>query len=303
MDWFRQVPIGQYVAGNSGWIRFLDPRVKLSWTLMFLLTPILASSFWRFFLVVVLLLITATSFLPIRIWWRSLCWLVLLASFVGFLTILIPTGEISAVLSVRSPQELAQATIDAPSWEIGRLEPIRLGPLSLGGFVLDRRSAELGIKTSTLIFTVIHSVNLLLLTTPAEDIVWCLSWFMTPLRVVGFPVERLSFQLLLALRFLPLVQEEIQSLLRALASRAVNFRELGFKSSVGLILSVTERLLANILLRSEQGAEAFLARGGVWLAPNQLRQRTSWNSRTLWLNISSVALLLFVLSLRRKYGA
>ena len=31
MDWLRQLPIGQYVAGNCGWLRRLDPRLKLAW--------------------------------------------------------------------------------------------------------------------------------------------------------------------------------------------------------------------------------------------------------------------------------
>ena len=84
-----------------------------------------------------------------------------------------------------------------------------------------------------------------------------------PLSRLGLPMERLGFQLLLALRFLPLVQEELQNLLRSLASRAVNLRRLGFKASFGLVLAVGERLLANILLRAEQGADALVARGGM----------------------------------------
>ena len=38
MDWLQKIPIGQYVAGKSGWIRFVDPRIKLAWVLMFLLS-------------------------------------------------------------------------------------------------------------------------------------------------------------------------------------------------------------------------------------------------------------------------
>ena len=34
MDWLRQIPIGQYVDGAAGWLRQLDPRLKLSWVLM-----------------------------------------------------------------------------------------------------------------------------------------------------------------------------------------------------------------------------------------------------------------------------
>jgi hypothetical protein len=65
---------------------------------------------------------------------------------------------------------------------------------------------------------------------------------------------------------LPLVQEEFQNLLRSLATRSLNLRQLGFKGGFGLLLAVAERLLANVLLRSEQGAEALLARGGSWIS-------------------------------------
>ena len=53
MDWLRKIPIGQYVAGRSGWLRKLDPRLKFSWVVMFLLSPVLAGPLWRIGLVVV----------------------------------------------------------------------------------------------------------------------------------------------------------------------------------------------------------------------------------------------------------
>jgi len=302
MDWLRQLPIGQYVAGSSGWLRCLDPRLKLAWVLMFLLTPVLAGSLWRIALVVALLLITLASGLPVRIWWRSLLFLLFLGVLVGLFAMLLPTGEPAASLAVRSPQEVAGASVTSPSWELLRLGPLRLGSFALGPLVIDRSSAELGLNTSTLIFTVVHSVNLMLLTTQPEELVWALSWYLAPLALFGVPVDRLSFQLLLALRFLPLVQEELQNLLRALASRAVNLRKLGFKASFALILSVGERLLANILLRAEQGAEALLARGGLWLPPDQFRPQLVLAGASSLLNIASAMLLILVLGLRGKYG-
>ncbi|HCA62414.1 MAG TPA: cobalt ABC transporter permease, partial [Synechococcales bacterium UBA8647] len=33
MDWLRQLPLGQYVAGRRGWLRRLDPRLKYAWSL------------------------------------------------------------------------------------------------------------------------------------------------------------------------------------------------------------------------------------------------------------------------------
>ena len=303
MNWLRQIPIGQYVEGSSGWLRAVDPRLKFSWVLMFLLSPILSGFVWRISLVIGLLTITFISCLPPRIWWKSLTFLLLLAFFVGAFAMFLPNSEASATLAIRSPNELPGLNLGGAQWEVFRIGPLQVGGLDFGQLIVNRRAALLGVKTSTLVFTVVHSVNLMLLTTVPEDLAWALSWFLAPLSLFGVPVDRLSFQLLLALRFIPLVQEEFQNLLRALAIRAVNLRQLGFKVSFGLILSVGERLLANILLRAEQAADAIVARGGVWLSPSQLKTRDVHSASSFWLNIFSAIILLFVLCLRGKYGA
>ena len=282
MDWLRQVPIGQFVAGEGGegqgaagstaggsWLRRLDPRLKLAWTVAFLVTPILAGPLWRLGLVGLLLLITALSGLPWRLWRRSVPLLLALALLLGLLAALLPAGELPPASLQRPPGEVLLQPVapgEAPQERSGsRWELLRLGPVAVS-----RRSAELGLNGATLLFTLVHSANLLLLTTPPEELVWAISWLLLPLARLGWPVERLGFTLLLALRFLPLVQEELQNLLRSLAIRAVSFKRLGWKASLALVLALGERLLANLLLRAEQGAEALVARGGRWLAPQRL---------------------------------
>ena len=309
MDWLRQIPIGQYVPGSGSWLRQLDARQKLAWTLAFLLTPILAGPLWRLALVGLLLLITALSGLSWRLWRRSLPLLLALALFVGALAALLPTGSGTAASLSRPPTELRLAPAGAAgsppsrlglSWELLRWGPLPVGPLSLGPLVVTRRSGELGISSATLLFTVIHSANLLLLTTPPEELVWALAWLIAPLGRLGLPVDRLGFTLLLSLRFLPLVQEEFQNLLRSLATRSLNLRQLGVKGGFGLLLAVDERLLANVLLRSEQGAEALLARGGGWITPAELRQqRPAWRL----LQWAGAAALVLLIGLRWRYGA
>ena len=92
MDWLRQVPVGQYVDGRSGWLRLMDPRLKLAWVLMFLITPVLAGSCWRLALVAALFAITFTSFLPVRIWLRSFVFLIGLSLVIGLLSFLFQRG-------------------------------------------------------------------------------------------------------------------------------------------------------------------------------------------------------------------
>ncbi len=302
MDWLKKIPIGQYVSGQSSWLRSIDPRIKLSWILLFLITPILANSLWRISTVFVLLLITFFSFLPPRIWWRSLVFLLVFSLLIGSLSIVLPTSQPSLELSIRAPDEIPGAIVLNQSWEILKLGPYNFVGISFGPLIIDRRSAELGIKTSTLIFTVIHSVNLMLITTPPEDLVWAIRWFFAPLKLLGFPLEKLSFQLLLALRFLPLVQEELQNLFRSIGMRAIDFRKLGFKSSLSLFVSLGERLLSNILLRAEQGADSLRSREGLWLSSQQLRPCIVVNPKYLLLNLGSIFLLLIAISLRCMYG-
>ena len=302
MDWLRQVPIGQYVDGTSSWLRVIDPRLKIAWTLMFLLTPVLAGSVWRVGLALALFFITCISALPLRIWWRSLLFLLVLSCLVGSLSMLLPIAEPSSSLAVRPPNELSGIDLPTPSWNLLSLGPLNLGQMTFGPLLINRRSAELGIKTSTLIFTVIHSVNLMLITTQPEDLMWALRWFIYPFSFLGIPVDRISFQLLLALRFLPLVQEEFQNLLRALGTRAVNFRKLGLKAFVGLLLSVAERFLANILLRSEQGADALLARGGVLIPPHKFKSNGGFARKYSVLNLFALITLTLAFVLRGKYG-
>ena len=302
MDWLKKIPIGQYISGKSGWLRVIDPRIKISWILLFLLSPILANSFWRISVAFVLLFITFFSLLPPRMWWRSLAFLLFFSLIVGFLAIVLPASEISSELTIRRPDEISRTLLVTPFWEIFKLGPFNIGGIALGPLIVDRRSAELGIKTSTLIFTVIHSVNLMLITTPPEDLVWAIKWFLAPLALLGFPLEKLSFQLLLALRFLPLVQEELQNLFRSIGVRAIDFRKIGLRNTLGLFLSLGERFLSNILLRAEQGADSLMLREGLWLSSDQLRPSIVINSRYLWINLGSIFLFLIAIALRCLYG-
>jgi energy-coupling factor transport system permease protein len=312
MDWLRQLPIGQYVdpgSGGGGWLARLDPRLKFGWTLAFLVTPILAGPGWRLALVGLLVGITLVSGLPARLWQRSLGLWLALSLAVGVLSAFLPADSIPPASLQRPPTELrlTPAPAGAPpavragrSWELLRLGPLRLGPASLGPLVITRRSALLGLRSGTLLFTLIHSANLLLLTTAPEALVWAMAWFLRPFAALGLPVERLGFTLLLSLRFLPLVQEELQNLLRSIATRAVSLRQLGWRAGLALVLAVGERLLANVLLRSEQGAEALLARGGHWLPPDRLHTPSVGAGVAGWLAGAALALLLV---LRWRVGA
>ena len=84
--------------------------------------------------------------------------------------------------------------------------------------------------------------------------------------------------------------------------RAIEFRKLGLKSTLGLFVTLGERLLSNILLRAEQGADSLMSREGLWLSSQQLRPNIVVDPRYLWMNLGSIFLLLIAILLRCLYG-
>ena len=303
MNILTKFSIGQYVDGNRSWLRIIDSRLKVIAVLIFLITPIWAGPLWRLSLVICLILITFVSLIPLRVWWRSLVFLLGLSLLIGFLSLIASSDIQSLDSSLRDPSELNLILESQENWNILEIPSKKIGFIILGPYNLSKKAFELGIKTSTLIFTVIHSVNLMLLTTLQEDIVWALSWFMIPLRKVGLPVDKWLFQLLLALRFIPLVQEELQNIIKSVSVRAINLRSLGFKKSINILLTMVERLFLNIFLRIDQGADSLLSKKNIYVKTNRYRAFDKKNYLTFIFNSLSICFIFIAIFLRKQYGA
>lgn len=132
---------------------------------------------------------------------------------------------------------------------------------------ITRRSLELAIRLSTLTFVLIYSTNLFLMTTAPEEITAGIDSLMQPLRRFNIPVTEIVLTLTLSLRFIPLVLEEVQNLVRSVRTRAINWKKLGFRGSMQVWTTIAERLIDNLLVRAEQIASAMQVRG--FTSPNQ----------------------------------
>ena len=303
MNLLTKFPIGQYVYGNKSWLRIVDSRLKIIAVFIFLITPIWAGPLWRLSLVICLISLTFASLLPLRVWWRSLVFLLGLSLIIGFLSLVASSDVQSLDGPLRDPNELNLILESQGKWNILEIPAKKIGLITLGPFNLSRKAFELGIKTSTLIFTVIHSVNLMLLTTLQEDIVWALSWFMSPLKRIGLPIDKWIFQLLLALRFIPLVQEELQNIIKSVSVRSINFRSIGFKKSIDTLLTMFERLFLNIFLRINQGADSLLAKKNIIIKTDRLKTSDKKNYLTFIFNTLSICFICIAIFLRKQYGA
>ena len=251
MDLLRSIPIGLYLEKPHTWLHRLDPRVKLAWLTSFLMSPILANPFYRLGLVGLLFLITILATIPLRVWRQQIGWLFIISIFVFVVTSLSPDG-----LNLDYQPRLPPSNIDLPD-----PSDYQYVLFERGWATITRRSLDIAIRVSTLIFTVIYSSNLYLLTTAPEEITAGLEDLIQPLRIFKLPVTEIALTLTLSLRFIPLVLEEVQNLTRSVRTRAINWQKIGIANSLKIWLLVAERLLENLLMRAKQIAVAMEVRG------------------------------------------
>ncbi|MEB3342397.1 CbiQ family ECF transporter T component [Okeania sp.] len=293
MDLLRSLPLGLYLEKPITWLHKLDPRVKLIWLMSFLVSPVLASSIWRLILVAILIILTFTASIPLRVWKKQMGWLLMFCTLIFLMSTAIAPDGLAINYQPRLPKDelaFAQETANLPpkpeskTWKnffglLGKETPEEAisqtpkltelpQPTSYSYIIfqqnpitITRHSLDLGVRIATLLFTVIYSTNLYLLTTASEEITAGIEDLMKPLNKLKLPVTEISLTLTLSLRFIPLVLEEIQNLIRSVRTRAINWKKLGFKQTSQVWLIVVERLLENLLLRAYQIASAMKVRG------------------------------------------
>ena len=303
MDLLRSLPIGSYLEQPVTWLHKIDPRVKLVWLMTFLIAPLLSNPFWRLGLAASLILLTAIAGIPFRVWRKQIGWLLLLCFFMFALSSIAPDSlavqhqarlpEFCAQETNLTAESTAKATV-LPKCQVDLPQPTsyRYVYLDKPGFafipriVVTRRSLDVAVRISTLIFTLIYSTSLYLLTTAPEEITAGLEDLMSPLRRLNLPISEITLTLTLSLRFIPLVLEEVQNLVRSIRTRAIDWKKLGVRRSAQLWLIVSEKLLENLFLRAEQIATAMDVRG--FTSPNE--HRVQWHQLKLrwhdWLALS-----------------
>lgn len=305
MDLLRSLPIGLYLEQPVTWLHHLDARVKLAWLMSFLIAPVLANPALRVGLVLLLIAITLTALIPLRVWRQQMGWLLTLAVLIFAITAIAPDG-LSVEHQPRLPKnEIAfdrePPTLPPPPVRNPWYNPFGWGQSSQplapsliendlpqpteyqyvlfekGRFKVTRRSLDLAIRISTLLFTLIYSTNLYLLTTAPEEIAAAIEDAMSPLRRLNLPVTEIALTLTLSLRFIPLVLEEVQNLIRSVRTRAINWKKLGLRGTAKVWFTIVERLLENLLLRAEQIAGGMQVRG--FTTPNT--HRVQWHELKL----------------------
>ena len=331
MDLLRSLPLGLYLEKPHTWLHRLDPRVKLAWLMTFLVTPLLANVPWRLILVTLLISLTLLARIPLRVWRQQMGWLTVLCILVLGITAVMPDGMAIRYQPRLPPNELAfaqdtplPASVQKPThwyeslriWQQRPRQPPSVPKLApamglpqptsyayvlfhQGPVKITRRSLDLGIRIGSWLFILIYSTSLYLLTTAPEEITAAIEDLMQPLRRFHLPVTEIALTLTLSLRFIPLVLEEIQNLIRSVRTRAINWKKLGIRGAIQTWLLLADRLLENLFLRAEQIAGAMHVRGFTSPAQHQVQWHQLRMHRWDW---TALAMVIMVLGLRLWIG-
>ena len=112
------------------------------------------------------------------------------------------------------------------------------------------------------VFVVLYIFALLLITTtPSIALVEGLTTLLTPLRWLRFPVDDFALMMLIALRFIPTLLEEVEQLLKAQMSRGADYAHGSLRERVQSMIALFVPLMQGILRRAEELATALDARG------------------------------------------
>jgi len=105
-------------------------------------------------------------------------------------------------------------------------------------------------------------------------------------------VEHAGLTLLLSLRFMSLVFEEVRNLSLGLAARGIDWNGLGPAGGIQVLIRLGGRLFSNLMQRSDSIAQAMCARGFVGAQDHKLYSTSTQPSSTTANVVATISLVL-----------
>ncbi len=230
MKFFTDLTLGQFLPGDS-FLHRLDPRTKFISLLMLMSAIFLISSFLG------LLLLVAFFFLTLSL--SRLPWHFVFQGVKPFMWLFLIAGAIHLFSTPGPP---------IPFFPLSSLKATWTGA-NKGTFV-----------ASQLFLTILYS-SLMTLTTSPLQMVHGLEKIIFPLKRFRVPVEDLSMMMMLAIKFIPILQQEADRIIKAQNARGVDFASGGLKERAKNMLPILTPLFNSVLRRADDLALALMARG------------------------------------------
>lgn len=223
----RDITIGQYYPTNSILHR-LDPRVKLTGTFMFIISLFLYKSFYGYIPVTLFLFsVIKLSKVPFRFILKGLKAVIFLLLFTVFFNIFLTQGD--------------------PIFQLGFIK-ITMEGIQMAVFM--------GIRLTFLIL----GSSLMTFTTTPNQLTDGLERILRPLRHIKVPVHEISMMMSIALRFIPILLEETDKIMKAQMARGADFESGGIIKRAKSLIPLLVPLFVSAFRRANDLAMAMEAR-------------------------------------------
>ncbi|MBR1629815.1 MAG: energy-coupling factor transporter transmembrane protein EcfT [Lachnospiraceae bacterium] len=223
----KDITIGQYYPAESR-IHALDPRVKLFATFLYIISLFLFQNVAGFVVITIsLAIVIRLSNVPLSFMVRGLRSIVILLLFAATINLLLTPGI----------------------------------PIFSFGFI---RITQVGLKNAVLmtirmIYLIVGSQIMTLTTTP-NALTDGLEKSLSPLKHIGVPVHEIAMMMSIALRFVPILIEETDKIMKAQMARGADFESGGLIHRMKAMIPLLVPLFVSAFRRASDLALAMEAR-------------------------------------------
>ena len=224
---FREITLGQYYPAESV-LHSLDPRVKLFGTLIYIIVLFVADNPVSFLVITAALIgVIALSHVPFSYMTKGLRGIVMLLVIAGLFNLLMTRGT-----------------------------PI----LTIGPFTItDVGLTNAVIMVIRMVYLIIGS-SLMTLTTTPNQLTDGLEQSLKPLSKIGVPVHEIAMMMSIALRFIPILVEETDKIMKAQMARGADFESGGLIKRAKAMVPILVPLFVSAFRRASDLAMAMEAR-------------------------------------------
>lgn len=223
----RDITIGQYYPANSV-IHRLDPRIKLLGTIVFIVSVFFIKDIKGLLLATIALgSVIRLSTIPLKYMLKGLRVIFVLLLFTVALNVFLTPGDV--------------------------LFKVAFIKVTKEGLVM---AAQMAVR---LVYLIVGSTIMTLTTTP-NNLTDGLEKALDPLNKIHFPVHELAMTMSIALRFIPILTEETDKIMKAQQARCTDFEEGNLVKRITSLIPVLVPLFISAVRRANDLAMAMEAR-------------------------------------------
>ena len=223
----RDITLGQYYQTKS-YIHDLDPRVKLGGTVLYIISLFCFKNYLGYLIAALFLaLVVKLSHVPFRFMVKGMKAILMLLMITVMFNLFLTPG--TPVVTLR------QLTITAERIRMARTMMARLTLLVTGS-------------------------SLMTLTTTPNNLTDGMEKMMSPLKVIKVPVHEVAMMMSIALRFIPILMEETDKIMKAQTARGADFEHGNLLARAKALVPLLVPLFISAFRRANDLAMAMEAR-------------------------------------------